>query len=172
MCCLARCLRCPAGTYQGLAGASSVGQCLACPSDPATTGPTTSTAGSASEEDCTCAPGHVNDTGLSAGGVVAGEAWRCVACPVGQYKEGIGKGEQCVECPANSNTSSSGSVSVGACECVAGYEGEIRSADVGACLPCPRGTYKGKLGSVPTQSCSSCPDGQYQDEPASTACLG
>ena len=81
----------------------------------------------------------------------------CIQCDIMYFRIGS---QDCVTCPANSDTSTSAS---SLCLCKAGYTGTA-----GACLACARGSYKSILGSA---SCSMCRPGSYSNGDATVRCI-
>jgi len=112
------CVQCEAGTY---ANQTAHATCTACPSG------SWSAAGSNASTDCVCNAGFEGVAGgqcllcpIGKFKAASGEG-SCASCPIGKYGGYWGNGPggvetSCDPCPANSNTSTSGST-VDQCEC-------------------------------------------------------
>jgi hypothetical protein len=127
-------VRCPASAALAPSGAARAEDCIA--------------AGGAAPETTACTVGYYIkvDAGTTT----------CTACVHGYFKATIGRADRCTGCPAFSNTTAVAATMVTACECNAGYQGELRGiSSANTCILCPRGTFKDIAGSG---SCKNCPD--------------
>ena len=124
---------CGEGTYSGDAtGTDANGSCINCPSNSST-----SSAGSTSQNACTCSAGYYGDATTGT----------CSACSAGKYKTASGNGAEnsvCTACTANSSTASTGSTAQSACTCSPGYYGNAHETS-GTCTACSAGKYKSEL---------------------------
>lgn len=139
------CELCPANTYKVNVGNEA---CTACPLN------SVSLPGGDSIGACWC------DVGYEFTEVVGNETM-CEACAQNFYKEFVGN-VACLECPANSFGSSTGSSSVGGCSCNAGYEGTLLTT---GCVACAVGKYKASEGG----ECQTCPENRTTEFTASQA---
>lgn len=136
------CVSCAAGQYLDQDSLN----CTACP------------AGSSSFEytnassalDCLCQPGFEN------------APTACAECALGFFKESL-QNTSCHECPSNSYTVSTGSDSVAACVCNAGYFPVGDDLYFEECVQCHAGTYKSELADA---ACLTCPEDHYCPEGA------
>ncbi|KAL3877077.1 hypothetical protein ACJMK2_034832 [Sinanodonta woodiana] len=134
------CEACPLGTYQPYSYQES---CISC-------GPAsnwfTEQVGSVAKDQCKffCPSGYA-----------AGFNNTCDVCPKDYYKDNtINVSSQCLKCPNNTFTVSSGSTSINNCsiaECPSGYQ---RNTTLSGCVPCGIGFYQP---SVNQNACVSCP---------------
>jgi hypothetical protein len=132
---------CKAGFYRLMDSAQLL--CAPCPTG------TTCTKGGCGAADY-CWPGVTPcDAGYTR---PDGDGGPCMPCAAGTFKVADDLGA-CTPCPANS-TSPSGSTTVDACTCNAGYTGGLMDA----CAACPAGTYKNVTGSG---LCTKCSAGAY-----------
>lgn len=137
------CEICPQGTYGDTTSATA---CTRCPDQNQN-----SPQGSNSSLDCKCNDGYNGPNGGTCVACAAGKYWvygnlegTCVNCVLGKYHHGIAViGDQCFDCPRNSNTASDASDDITDCTCLPGFSGN----DGSACVACPAGTYKSLPGS-------------------------
>ncbi|KAJ1465369.1 hypothetical protein T484DRAFT_1606348, partial [Baffinella frigidus] len=107
------CTACPDGFFKSVTGS---GPCIACGAGMMTTGTAAST--------CECMEFYVSgDTDVTF----------CQLCPMGKYYDNT---DICAQCPANSNTTSSGATGIWVCVCDGGY-GKKNSA----CHLCESGKF-------------------------------
>mgnify|MGYP000439217468 CR=1 FL=1 len=112
--------------------------CKQCPSK------STSLKGSSKIQDCKC------NTGVEFLGMT--NTFTCNSCKIGYYKNTI-ENIKCQTCPSFSTSVQTGSTSISACICVAGY-----TFINGGCQACTAGTYKVEIGDFP---CTECEIGKY-----------
>jgi hypothetical protein len=157
---LARCLKCPEDTFLEPYGASSIEQCVSCPSN------AVSRNGSSTVSNCSCVPGYFSmDGNITFTCRECGPGYYspdfnqsvCNACPAGTYSEKVTatKENDCQQCPDNT-TSDNHTGSITGCRCTHGHFG----INGEACSPCPVGTYKDVQGDFP---CEYCPDDLYSN---------
>ena len=84
----------------------------------------------------------------------------CYACPVGKYNTDA---IECLDCPENSFTLTTGSTS---CKCDVGFTGADGGSAI-SCSQCAAGKYKDTIGSA---TCSNCNSGHVSNA-ASSACI-
>lgn len=150
------CATCPANTYT-----QDLLTCASCPQH------SVSDAGSNEIQDCVCDVGYFQDSGscqpCAAGYVklLTGNQ-ACDICGADTYANN----NACQDCPDNTQ-STSGSSSVTACFCNAGYTGTITTT-TDTCTACVLGTYKTSPG---TAACSECNENTYYngDAPYTTS---
>lgn len=94
---------CGLGTYKSINGSSA---CVSCPASS-----TTLAVASTAFAQCVCVAGQ---TGADAN--------VCSPCAAGTYKA-ISANAACLACPANSNVATTGSTTIAACTCNAGFSG-------------------------------------------------
>lgn len=141
------CVSCAAGQYLD----QETLNCTACPAGSSTFEYTNASRAL----DCLCEPGFENASTV------------CTQCALGLYKEVL-QNTTCLECPPNSFTNDTGSSSIAACLCNAGYFPEdTANSDIHfqLCEPCAAGTYKAVLADA---VCDVCPENHYCPEAAVT----
>jgi hypothetical protein len=169
------CIECVLGSYKDVTGNSS---CLFCAnntysdttaSSSCTDCPENTSGGGTGISDCVCNAGFSRvDSICIACGAGTYKTWigndACLECGVGTYSPSIAATdpETCISCPAGS-VSSTGSKTIGDCECAIGHEG---GSGVG-CVACAMGSYKTDVG---TGGCTICPQDTYADVPGSKNC--
>ena len=99
-----KCVVCDVGTYKEAAGNIN---CINCPANSTTPG-----TGSFSEAECSLTLLYLISVHCEPG--KAFKADKCVVCDMGTYKEAAGN-TNCINCPANSTTPGTGSVSEARC---------------------------------------------------------
>jgi len=182
------CTLCGNNTYSSVVAASSSSVCLPCQSN------STSLMGSTRQSDCHCLMGYLtNNLGApnatcqicnagsynsqldattcskcgagfksSTPGAVSSE--QCIECGVNTYS-GAGAA-QCDICPSNTFTSSSRSVQLSDCKCLAGYYSQVTGQDGLPCSACQAGKHKALTGPVP---CTDCRQNSYSTVTAATS---
>lgn len=143
------CIDCLAGKYAAVSGND---QCIAC-----TPGAYTDIAGSAACTECPVgkyADGSGNDQASDCIDCIVGKyiditgSVKCVNCPPGRFLGGV----SCSLCPAGTNSSTTGALSLSSCgECPPGSWATNGSA---ACQLCAAGTYRTK-GNFECRQCDS-----------------
>ena len=127
------CIACPEGFFLD----QIIINCTRCP-----IGATTFSYSNASDiSDCICTTGFEN---LTDG------ADLCTKCALDFYKDEI-ENVSCAQCFENSQTLTTGSESIDACVCNAGFSG---TEDEHACFACDAGKYKSDPGDI---ACGTCP---------------
>ena len=179
------CLSCPPDTYQDTLGATSVTQCKPCPAN------SYAPAGTGKIADCLCGLGYTGDeecvrctagtykaangtsncTSCPAGTASPTEAATspdaCITCAIHTYAST--GASTCTACPPDSSTVETGSESLSACSCNAGYAPAPNTTTLrpdGGCYACLPGTYNPERGS---EACTDCAGGKYGTDTAATA---
>jgi hypothetical protein len=152
------CQGCAIGFYKPDAGGHMCTQCPASYS-------TTPAVNSSSLLMCMCERGYTGPNGGTCGycGVgtykdTLGEA-ACTNCPIGTHHAATSRTSvaACGACVGNSTTYASGSVSIDACKCNAGFSTANDNTPSKTCVACGAGKFS--LGN--TLACSSCGAGRY-----------
>ena len=143
-----KCVVCDVGTYKEAAGNTI---CINCPANSTTPG-----TGSVSEAQCSLTLLYLISVHCEPG--KAFKADKCVVCDVGTYKEAAGN-TNCINCPANSTTPGTGSVSEAQCSLTLLYLISVhcepgKAFKVDKCVVCDVGTYKEAAGNT---NCINCP---------------
>jgi hypothetical protein len=156
------CLFCANNTYSDTTASSS---CTDCPENTSSN----EIGGGKGISDCVCDEGFTRvDSICIACGAGTYKTWigddACLECGVGTYSPSIAATdpESCLSCPADS-VSSTGSKTIGDCECAIGHE---RGSGVG-CVACAMGSYKTDVG---TGGCTICPQDTYADVQGASNC--
>jgi hypothetical protein len=161
----ASCTLCPAGKYSETTRNKDESLCLACADL------TTSTAGTAQAQDCTCNAGHTGPNGGPCQACVAGKykespgSAACTSCESGKYSAtgAATSVSMCLSCPQGS-TSPLSSDGISDCRCDVGY-----TMLVDTCTACPAGKFNAELGAFGEDKCISCAAGKYSDTSAATS---
>jgi hypothetical protein len=120
----------------------------------------TSASGASSLSQCVCLSGYTYSSASQT----------CVVCAIGSWCPGgnITTTAVQIQCPANSQTQTTGSTSATACRCIAGFFGAFGSN----CTACPIGQFC--LGGASGNVASQCPSNSttlYTQSTAASACL-
>ena len=88
----------------------------------------------------------------------------CTPCEAGKYVAGVAN-SQCISCPTNSGSVSTGNTALASCMCLPSFTGTAT-----ACSACGAGKFKPGFGSV---ACTSCPAAKYSyaDTDKRTDCI-
>ena len=113
--------------------------------------------GSSSSLACKCNDGYNGPNGGTCVACAAGTYWvygtlegTCINCVGGKYHyETAVVGDQCFDCPVNTDTVADATDDITGCTCNMGYTGP----DGKACIACPAGSYKDVTGSA---ACTLC----------------
>ena len=147
------CMFCPEKTYSNITGIDNFAACTKCPKD------SWSPIGSTRQEDCICIYGKMNGICAVNSNCGIGEyslQGKCIECDYGMYMP-IRGSVQCLQCPANSTTTSNASQYLESCKCMPGFENFNNSNPV-ICSPCEVGQSKSSIGN---EMCEDCKKGQY-----------
>ena len=147
-----QCQACPPGTFNPSTGASSVGECQACPLN------SDSSLGSTAISDCKCLAGFSGDPGNE-----------CVACPPGFYRSNMSE-YICSACPINTYNVLDSSTNVGAClSCPENTKSAAGSGVQADCI-CDPGFYASSATDSGAWVCTPCAAGSYSTASNSSAC--
>jgi len=165
--------QCPAGTYNGSTGATSVSSCVKCPAG------TYSAAGASACTNCpagkySSSTGSTSCTNCPAGKYSSAGASACTNCPAGKYSSA--GASACTNCPAGKYSAAGASActncpagkysAAGATSCTCCPAGQYSAAGAASCTSCPAGKYSAACAS----SCTNCPAGKYGPSSGLTSC--